>query len=121
MPVHRKVERTPNPWIVERFLLVVDPDSLDHALIECCGGHAWSGLCLARGHRIDNARVVNAIGQHGRSELWGERNKVIELDTVKVRQVLVPVVLLLFHHPDFVLDPSHRLERARSRDVRYLA
>src|SRR4051812_42764820 len=45
---------------------------------------------------------------------------MIELDPVKVRHPLVPVVLVRLHHPDFVFYPSLRLEWPSTRIDFYL-
>ena len=117
MPIERQMERASHAWIVKRFLLVVGPGPLDHTLIERGCGHAGCGLGLARGHRINDACVVHAVRQDCRAELRREWKQIVELDTVEIRQSFVPVILVLLHHPDFVLHPSDGLVRASAGDV----
>ncbi len=116
-PVERQMDGAAHPRIVERLLLVVHPGALDDALIEVRRRHALGVLGLARRHRIADAGIVDAVGQDRRAELRRERQRVIELDAVEIGQALVPVLVVLLHHPDFVLDPALALERAGAGNV----
>ena len=74
-------------------------------------------LGLARRHGIDDAGIVDAVGQDRRAQLGRERQGVVELDAVEIGQALVPVVGVLLHHPDFVLDAALALERSGAGDI----
>ena len=42
---------------------------------------------------------------------------MVELNAVEVGKLLVPVIRVTLHHPDFVLYPPLALERPRSRNI----
>ena len=106
-----------DPRIVERLLLVVHPGALDDALVEVRRRHALGFLRLARSDRVADAGIVDAVAEDRRAEFRRKRQDVKEFDAVEVRQPLVPVVRVLFHHPDLVLDPALALERSGAGNV----
>ena len=56
--------------------------------------------------------IVGATGEEGGAELGRERQPMVELDAVEIRQAFHPIVLVLLHHPDFLLDPLDTAVRA---------
>src|SRR5262249_33964166 len=51
----------------------------------------------------------------------GEWEEIVDLHAVEIGQALVPVVRVLLHHPDLVLDAAFGPERAGAGDVGDLA
>ena len=103
-PLEHEMDGAPHARIVEWLLLAVRPSGLDHALVVVERGHARRALGLARRDRIDDACVVRAARQDCRAKLRREWQAVIELDAVEVGHLLVPIVRVALHYPDFVLD-----------------
>ena len=97
---------------VERFFLVVDPDALDHALIEGCRRQTRHVLGFAGRDRIGDSDVIAAARQYRRAELGRKRDEVIKFNAVEVWQPLVPVIRVLLDYPDLVLDIADCAERA---------
>ncbi len=115
--VEHEVEGPAHSGIVERLLLVVHPGRLDDALVEVHARHALGRLDPALRHRIEQTGIIDTAGEQAGAELGRERQGVIELDAVEIGQALVPVVLVLLHHPDLGLDAALALERAGAGNV----
>ena len=119
--LEQQMQGAPDARIIERLPFGIDPGRVDHALVEACGGHARHRRRLADGRRVERAGVIHPPRQDGGAQLRGERQQIVEFDAVEIGQALVPVVRVPLHHPDLVLDPPLRLERAGARDVKHLA
>jgi hypothetical protein len=98
--------------VVERFSLVVEPSRMDHALVVGGRRHPGGSLGLPHSSRIGRSDIIDRARQDRRRHLRRERQDVIEFDAVDIRQAFVPVVRVPLHHPDLVLDPPDRAERA---------
>src|SRR3984893_15694211 len=98
------MEGAAHPRIVQRLFLIVDPDALDHALIE--GGRRQTRhiLGFAGRDRIGDANVVAPARQYRRAQLGRKRYEVIKFDAVEIGQPFVPVTRVLLENPNLVLD-----------------
>src|SRR3954469_5641824 len=104
-----------NARIIKWLPFGVEPSRVNHALVEFRGGQAGYLGRLAGGGRVERAGVIHSARQNGGPKVWRKWQEIIELDAVKIRKALVPVVRVPLHYPDFVLDPALCLERAGAR------
>ena len=114
--IHGEMDGPAHPDVLERLLLLVHPEGLDHALVEDGGRDARHLLGLAPRHRVQEARVVELAREEGRAELGRERRHVIDLELVQVGQALVPVVGVPLLDPDFLVLPRDVAEGPGARD-----
>src|SRR5689334_2738760 len=112
---------TPDARIVEWFSFGVEPSRVNYALVEFRSGKAGYLGRLAGSGRVERAGVIHSARQNGGPKLRRKRQEIIELNAVKMRKALVPVVRVPLHYPDFVLDPALCLEGASTGDVEDLA
>src|SRR5207248_1381868 len=107
--------------VTERFFLVIDPVSNDHALVKFSPRHARRGLNLSQTHRVYQACIIDLASQERRPDFWRPRCKMIELDAIEIWQPLVPVVRVALHDPDLFINAFLMSERASARKVHDLA
>ena len=115
------MQRPPHPRVGEGFAPRIDPDRLDDALIILGGLDIVAGGDHAAGHRVQQPRVIGASRKQRRAQFRRERQRMIELDPVQIGQPLHPVVGVLLHNPDFLLDAAGAAEGAGPRHVEGLA
>ena len=89
------------------------------ALVEGGPRHPWRGLRFPEGHGIEQPAVVDAPRQQRCPQFRREARKMVKLHAIEVGQAFVPVVAVLFHHPDFFIDAPGVPERPRARGVHH--
>src|SRR5271166_2093090 len=105
------MQGTTYAWVIERLVLRIDPDALDHALVERGSRKAGRRLGLARRDRIRNADVVAPARQYRRPELGRERDQIVKFDAIEIGQSLVPIIRVLLDNADLVFDITDTAER----------
>src|SRR5208283_5689584 len=120
-PVKGQVQSAAHPRVIKRFSFTVDPGALDHALVEGGGGQAGCRLRLAGGDRVGDADIIAAARQYRRPELGRKREQIVKFDAIKIGQPFVPIIRVLLHYPDLVLDIAHSAERTGTRVCGQLA
>src|SRR5512146_943730 len=108
-------------WVAERFFVVVEPVCNDHALVKVRATHACGTLDFPQADRVYSTRIIDFASQERGPDFWRPRREVIELDAIKIRQPLIPVVWIALHHPDLFIDALLMPERTGARIVHDLA
>src|SRR5687767_7338624 len=106
-------------WIVERLLLVVDPDRLNDALVEVGGTHPRRILYLLGADRVEQPRIVEFAGEQGGTQFWREGGQVIDLQAIDIGETGVPVVGVFLHDPYFFVHAPDMLERAGTGEIHH--
>src|SRR5712691_4776233 len=107
--------------VAERFFLVVNPVCTDHALVKVRARHTWSALNFSQADWVYSACIIDLASQERRPDFWRPGREVIELDAIEIRQPLMPVVWISFHHPDLFIDALLMPEGTGARIVHDLA
>src|SRR5262245_57210075 len=107
--------------VAERFFLVVDPVGNNHALVKVRARHAWSALDFPQTDGVYSACIIDLASQERCPDLWSPGSEVIELQTVEIRQTLVPVVWISLHHPDLFINALFMSERSGTWIIHHLA
>ena len=63
MPIKHQMHGPTHAWIRERFLGIIHPDGMNHALIEIGKLHIGHGFDFARRHGIDGTGIIDLAAQ----------------------------------------------------------
>ena len=119
MTVKRQVHGAAHAQIVEGFFGIVDPQGVNHTLVEIGKGQVRHGFKFSGRYRVNGARIVHLAPQQRRGNIREPGIQVVNLQAVQVGQPLVPVVGVLLHDPHFFINALHMSEQPRHREIHH--